>query len=155
VSTCSPPEVWRGEKLQSRRPIDIWALGCVFSDIAAYIENGEPGPQDFRSKRQNTEPSTAFHDGNNLKVSVLDWLSNLRSQSRIAGDVGLVIFELLVPSPVKRRTALGLGAAFAAVCGAKMAAVRPVTDPHLDSKKRPFILLDSVNQSFGSRKQPA
>ncbi|KAF8537357.1 kinase-like domain-containing protein [Trichophaea hybrida] len=115
----SPPEMWHRSGLRLRKPIDIWALGCVFSELATYIEYAEHGVAEFRSRRYQTirnVTSAVFHDGEQLKVSVLDWLSYLRSRSQTADVVGQLIMSFLVTSPAERRNASGLGDVFLAAC---------------------------------------
>jgi len=117
--TYCPPEMWHRSGLRLHKPIDIWSLGCVFSELATYIECAETGVTDFRSRRHQTirnVTSTVFHDGEGLKVAVLDWLSYLRSRSETADVVAQLIMAFLVTSPTERRNASGLGADFLAAC---------------------------------------
>lgn len=62
------------------RASDIWSIGCVFSEVAAYIEQSELGVQRFREGRTvdaEYGKQRCFHDGQALSSHVDHYLRDL------------------------------------------------------------------------------
>ena len=125
------PECVRGEDSQTRvsRAIDIWSLGCVFSEAACWVVLGESGIQQFSSLREQATkslsreqtswsstdgifirpPARQFHDGINVLKEVRQWHEHLRTTVRqtdvITGRVlDLVDQHMLIGAPECRFT---------------------------------------------------
>ena len=67
------------------RALDIWSLGCVFSEIITYFESGAQGVADFRSHRniKHTYGQTrCFHDEKRLAPNVARHLETLENDTR-------------------------------------------------------------------------
>lgn len=62
------------------RAIDIWSLGCIFSEIAVYMENGTHGVSRFRTQRvieAEYGKTRCFHDGESLSSNVIEVLDGI------------------------------------------------------------------------------
>ena len=126
------PECVRAEDSQTRvsRAIDIWSLGCVFSEAACWVVLGESGIQEFSSLREQATkslsrkqiswssadgvfippPGRQFHDGINVLKEVRQWHDHLRNTVRrtdvITGRVlDLIDQHMLISAPEYRYTA--------------------------------------------------
>ncbi|OAG07882.1 uncharacterized protein CC84DRAFT_1173477 [Paraphaeosphaeria sporulosa] len=101
----SPPELYvrEGDSILERtildaRPTkDIWALGCVFSEAAAWLVLGREGLQMYRLRRaeatqqvealQNTSHNGCFHNGTKVLQEVLDTHRKIRKECRRNDDI--------------------------------------------------------------------
>jgi serine/threonine protein kinase len=66
------------------RAIDIWSVGCVFSEIAAYMEKGSQGVSDFREWRViegEYGKMRCFHDGESLSSNADRYLEEIAEQA--------------------------------------------------------------------------
>ena len=74
---CRDPLSWQQGLIG--RAADIWSLSCIVSELMIYMQSGPEGVEEFREARlANSEYGTtrAFHDGNRLKETVTEFLSN-------------------------------------------------------------------------------
>ena len=82
-----PPECRDSESFEPRlvgRALDIWSLGCIFSELLAYAEGGSSNVTAFRLKRvQKNEYRTmrCFHDGEKLSSNVSKSLDDVVASS--------------------------------------------------------------------------
>lgn len=107
IGTYLAPEA-RSEKSMSLWPLDIWALGCVFSEIASYIQGGTATVDLFRSLRTTYTQSVLsdmFHDTRDLKGEIRDWLLNLGSSTYQFKKATEQILLMLSTNPDERPTA--------------------------------------------------
>ncbi|PVH68121.1 hypothetical protein DL98DRAFT_235700 [Cadophora sp. DSE1049] len=82
--TYSAPECRQDETAYSRHgvmAIDIWALGCMFLELIAFIRGGPTGVKQFQVLREGPSfvagirvRSEVFHDGASLKPGIRAWL---------------------------------------------------------------------------------
>src|SRR2546423_12449042 len=85
------PECYRRDefieqsKLEVPRSVDIWSLGCTYSEAAVWVVLGSDGLADYRRKRKaetdriyNFRDGGCFHDG----VKVLDTVQNFHAKAR-------------------------------------------------------------------------
>jgi serine/threonine protein kinase len=91
------PECYRGDESQHRttrnigQAVDIWSLGCVFSEFAQWIAQGKKGLQRYRVSRQESIASVApshqdpgcFHDTRKVLKIVKDTHEDLFKHVRI------------------------------------------------------------------------
>lgn len=94
---CMTPEL---KPQQVGRSYDIWAFGCLLTELATYMEQGANGVSEFRSQRI----TPYFHDlpfingyffqGNSLKDEVTRWLTNLSREPRFRVTFSLVAFSM-------------------------------------------------------------
>jgi hypothetical protein len=67
--------------------VDIWSLGCVFSEAATWLAYGHRGVEKYRQlrsdelKRLGRGDDDCFHDGEKVLDSVQEHLKNLRDWS--------------------------------------------------------------------------
>ena len=63
--------------------VDIWSLGCIFSEVAVWLALGPPGLQEYRdlrneyTKEYGLEDSDCFHDGEGILRCVEEFLQKL------------------------------------------------------------------------------
>ena len=101
--------------LQVCQQVDLWSLGCVFSEVATWIVGGWPKVKEYRSRRQQEaakrlgkDHGEIFHDGHKLlEVVGQSHDSVIRSSRRddfvtervLLGPVA----EMLQEEPMKRK----------------------------------------------------
>jgi serine/threonine protein kinase len=69
-------------RLDTGRSIDIWSLGCLVTEIAAYMERGPGGVTAFANSRRRTKiplliENACYFEGEELRQSADRWLSEL------------------------------------------------------------------------------
>ncbi|KAI9775959.1 MAG: hypothetical protein M1839_000658 [Geoglossum umbratile] len=82
--------------------IDVWAFGCLVSDVLTYMRKGRDGVQQFRKLRREKVPgkdnweSCRFHfSQEKLKSSVVQWLRSLESEDhQLQGAVAVALGTL-------------------------------------------------------------
>ncbi|KAH7409344.1 kinase-like domain-containing protein [Cadophora sp. MPI-SDFR-AT-0126] len=102
--TYGAPECYRGDDFTDRgiikieQRVDIWSLGCIFSEAAIWIAHGYNGLEDYRRSRRlatnhidGFRESDCFHDGQDVLPTVHSWhldaLPVLRQADFITKDV--------------------------------------------------------------------
>ena len=104
---------------QVGRALDVWTLGCLFYEIAAYIIGGPTGVEKFRRLRRGNAfrsnmEDKYFFSGRTIRPSVVSWARNATESSenselqhllRLAGDM-LVIDASCRPKTKDIRKAL-------------------------------------------------
>ena len=105
---CRDPLTWEHGNIG--RASDIWSLGCIVSELIVYMRNGSKGVQEFRQARVADGPhgkASAFHDGECLKQSVIEVLSNAAETNPADSDSYIfeLIKEMFAPSPENRPNA--------------------------------------------------
>ena len=91
-----PPECRDPESFEPRlvgRALDIWSLGCIFSEIIAYAERGPAYVETFRQSRikSNTYGTMrCFHDGEKLCDAVSNFLNDMAKEPPFRNLVELV-----------------------------------------------------------------
>ncbi|KAJ8121558.1 hypothetical protein ONZ43_g2018 [Nemania bipapillata] len=69
------------------RSIDVWALGCLISEVVTYMLRGKEGLEVFRNKRLTParlarwKDSSFYQPSGHVKPEVLDWMGNLRGSN--------------------------------------------------------------------------
>ncbi|OAL50981.1 kinase-like protein [Pyrenochaeta sp. DS3sAY3a] len=89
------------------RGVDVWAFGCLISEVAAHMERGPKGLQKFRESRwSELRPgwdTTYFHDGNGqLKASIRIWLDDLVELNSTARCLVKIALQALDGNPQTR-----------------------------------------------------
>lgn len=74
--------------------VDIWSLGCIFSEAAAWVVHGREGLEAYRKMRhdetqisRNFENGRAFHDGEAVLRSVNMMHQKVRQNLRISDHI--------------------------------------------------------------------
>lgn len=96
--------------LKAKQYIDIWSLGCVFSEAATWIAYGYEGIKQYRIRRKEDidgphdfRDGNCFHNGKDVFLVVVRWHEEmaevLRGSDNITKTVvALVEQDMLVPS---------------------------------------------------------
>ncbi|KAF8526172.1 kinase-like domain-containing protein [Trichophaea hybrida] len=91
------------------RSLDIWSFGCMISEVAAYIDGGPSGVEDFRIQRlapshRSNMKNQYFFSQNNLKPKVISWFENFNagSGSRVLRNLLEAALHMLNVKPTKR-----------------------------------------------------
>jgi serine/threonine protein kinase len=100
----------QGFKQQMVSPmIDVWAFGCLLSDVLTYMRMGPGGVQHFREVRrekvpgkENWDSSRFYFSREKLKSSVLQWLQSLESEEHQLQGAIEVAVGALEPDPNQR-----------------------------------------------------
>jgi serine/threonine protein kinase len=87
------------------RALDVWALGCIFSELASLI--GSLDVEDFYLAREETHGffiDHAFHLNGQVRPIVKEWLSKLanQQQDRQLGSLVEIVSQMLNPNPYMR-----------------------------------------------------
>ncbi|KAF5651367.1 serine threonine kinase [Fusarium tjaetaba] len=89
---------------------DIWKLGCVFTEMLAYlVGGGSSGVHEFRNHITTTEDNissdvfhdTRFDDGEQVKPQVLEFIDRMAYKDYRAGMLQPVIKEMLAKSALR------------------------------------------------------
>lgn len=102
-----------------RQNVDIWSLGCIYSEAACWIKYGSHGVEKCRRERRadtskiaGLEDTDCFHDGEKVLQAVLGShaksKTNLRPEDTITEAVITTMVTDMLALPVGRRTASGL-----------------------------------------------
>jgi Protein kinase domain len=91
------------------RALDIWAFGCILSEVATVIEG--KSVSEFYQRREAThsfggfqQTDQAFHLNGQIRPAVTSWLTDLATDCRNKQTPDLVslILDMLNPNPFKR-----------------------------------------------------
>lgn len=93
--------------LEIRQVVDIWSLGCVFSEAAVWVVYGHAGLLQYRQRRKNEvanrlgpEAGFCFHNGTDVLKSVeamhVNVLKVIRASDRITGATLQMVEDMLV-----------------------------------------------------------
>ncbi|KAF5699322.1 serine threonine kinase [Fusarium mundagurra] len=89
---------------------DIWKLGCVFTELLAYlVGGGSTSVEEFRNHITTTEDNissdvfndTRFDDGEQVKPQVLEFIDQMACKDYRAGMLQSVIKEMLAKSSLR------------------------------------------------------
>ncbi|KAF3317571.1 hypothetical protein TWF173_010339 [Orbilia oligospora] len=77
------------------RSIDIWSLGCLLAEVVTYMKSGSSGVTQFRAARRVTKhrypiSNGYFFEGNNLRASVEQWLTEINPPATEPGVSSLI-----------------------------------------------------------------
>lgn len=89
-----------------KRNVDIWSLGCVFSEAYVWMVKGWDGLQQFRLERKKAADARpgwrggdCFHDGTHMLPQVRYWLDGLKPDLRNDDYAsGRVLEQLVYPA---------------------------------------------------------
>ena len=78
-------------KVSVPRSVDIWSLGCIYSEVATWIGHGWPRVEQYRNQRQmevekklnDPEIGDLFHDGEKVLDAVEDSHTSVHESRRI------------------------------------------------------------------------
>lgn len=76
------------------RAADVYTLGGVFTELLTFLVRGPGGGKDFRraiTRREGNLTSDQLDDGFNIKIEVLDWLTDLGIRNAKAHEIGSLI----------------------------------------------------------------
>ncbi|KAF7553542.1 hypothetical protein G7Z17_g3541 [Cylindrodendrum hubeiense] len=87
--------------------IDVWAFGCLIAEVAAYMQKGAPGVEDFSNHRLSEGGTDCqFYDTNRqTKASVKKWLESLnggKSEERLIPSLINTSLHALTADPHRR-----------------------------------------------------
>lgn len=99
---CRDPHTFRPGMVG--RALDIWSLGCVFSEVMVYMNAGSQGIQDFRDCRlvHNFHGKTrSFHDNNALAFPVDRYMKSVEDNtaSTATRSLGTLIRSMFTTEP--------------------------------------------------------
>ena len=105
IKRTGAPETFRPDDgtqyipVQVRPGVDIWSIGCVFSEVAVWSRFGWERVMEYKRLRQaevkqrlDFDGEELFHDGRDVLQSVQDMHDNIRLEKR---DMDLVTIEIL------------------------------------------------------------
>ncbi|KAL9632109.1 MAG: hypothetical protein Q9164_005519, partial [Protoblastenia rupestris] len=89
--------------LSVKQGLDIWSLGCVFSEVATWVVHGWKQVSEYRRRRQaevkdKLDPTGKhlFHDGSSVLKTVLEVHDFIMESSRIRDPITVTLLEGLV-----------------------------------------------------------
>lgn len=104
---------------------DVWKLGCVFTEMTAFLTSGSRGIVDFRNHITTTEGKirsdffndTRFDDGEKVKPEVLEWMDNISASGVAGGRASQLnpILKKMLAKSVERPSATEVFSALAKV----------------------------------------
>lgn len=154
--TYSAPETTHHQRWMETGPnrissaADIWSMGCILSEVAAWVVLGEPGRQEYAKERRNeirnfhtfkgSNYSDCFHNGSEALVAVRamhDRIAKSRQPSdNVTPDIlDIVEKKMLVWNPVERWEAKSLMERFQQILAERDSADPPSTpEKHADDR---------------------
>lgn len=108
------PEAYQVRHQAVTEKLDIWSLGCIFSEVCVWISRGHKGLTDFRKMRKEAGSSipgfqggNCFHNGFRMQEQVSEYLIDLKAKLQERDDVGgmvldRMVFEMLEEEPTMR-----------------------------------------------------
>jgi len=112
---CSRPDlITEKSKLRVKQNIDIWSLGCVYSEIIRWLAQGHPGVSEYQRERkaeireldQAVGATDCFHNGESVLDSVRKShetsVEELRKTDFITDYVVDMVGDMLVDSDDRR-----------------------------------------------------
>lgn len=118
-TNAGAPETFRFDdsmiqaRLDVGKSVDIWSLGCVFSEVATWVVHGWNGLQKYRDQRKRDLENIlglgagdAFHDGSGVLAAVVDNHVRLKQSNRINGHltpqiIATLISDMMVESKMR------------------------------------------------------
>lgn len=111
ISTYMAPEC--RPQADVGRLVDIWSLGCIFSEVVTFALLGKEGIDQYSRRRKRQYGGDGcdmwldfFYEGEKVMDEVLEWFEHLRIKSDnnpfIVDILGLVK-EMLTPAPIRPR----------------------------------------------------
>lgn len=83
--------------------MDSWSLGCVFSEVAAWVVHGREGLEDYRQRRQDEtqqlddfRDGKAFHDGEAMLQCVGKMHNKVLQNKRFSDNVTGPVIETMI-----------------------------------------------------------
>ena len=120
------------------RPLDIWSLACIFTEIVTYAEKGFQGLEHFRQRRLRNHmygQVRCFHDDARLGQIIHEHLDDLeeRTPDSSMRKVLVIIFKMFATKPADRMEADEVeknlaGAAIEAVLNSLLEKVQNIID---------------------------
>ncbi|CAG8952521.1 hypothetical protein HYFRA_00009625 [Hymenoscyphus fraxineus] len=105
TSTYGAPEChrsddfWDHSPLRVKQDVDIWSIGCVYSEVAVWMARSSSGLKEYRKLRLDTTVSTrigdAFHDGQKVLDAVSRTHTELLPELRIADCVTPGVLQII------------------------------------------------------------
>jgi len=102
------PECYRGDDYTDRgnikieQGVDIWSLGCMFSEAAIWIAHGYNGIEEYRNSRRlatnhidGFRESDCFHDGQDVLPVVHEWYFEAHTVLRQADFITKAVLSLV------------------------------------------------------------
>ncbi|EPE26730.1 Protein kinase-like (PK-like) [Glarea lozoyensis ATCC 20868] len=94
---------WGYSALQAKQDVDIWSLGCVFSEAAVWISKSHDGLVEYRQARRAANNSLSdnnclgecFHDGESVSETVLQFHSELPRTIRYSDYVTSQVVSII------------------------------------------------------------
>lgn len=113
---CSPGDISENEQLRVGQNVDIWSLGCIYSEAARWLKYGYQGILDYQRERSDEigriadfEDADCFHNGEKaleaVKKSHQTSTSNLRPEDFITKPVVEQMVREMLQDSVARPSA--------------------------------------------------
>lgn len=95
LTSSGSPECYRADhkfstgRLVVTRKVDVWSIGCIFSEVAVWIVRGRKALRDYRTQRRDAlkdipglQDGDCFHDGEKMLALVVEQHSKLQGNFR-------------------------------------------------------------------------
>ena len=102
------PETFRSDdsmlqaRLEVEKGVDVWSLGCIFSEVATWVVSGQNGLLEYRHQRRRdlqrifgSDAGHAFHDGSRVLAAVVDNHIRLKQNRPIDDHLTPDVIELI------------------------------------------------------------
>ena len=100
--TCRMDRALESENLEVKQEVDIWSMGCVYSEVTTWVGHGWNKVDEYRRRRRvefkektNTD-GECFHDGDNTLLTVEQIHTETLSNRRVSDHVTPSVLEDLV-----------------------------------------------------------
>ncbi len=100
--TCRMDRALESEDLQVKQDVDIWSMGCVYSEVTTWVGHGWNKVDEYRRRRREEfkkktdTDGECFHDGRNILGTVEQIHTETISNRRISDHVTPSVLENLV-----------------------------------------------------------
>ncbi|KAG0637539.1 kinase-like domain-containing protein [Tuber brumale] len=109
---CGPDPEANFDDRMVGRSVDIWAFGCILTEIATYLLRGSEGVREFGGRRLTKISANvrddSFHAYGEVKEEVREWLKSLEIMVERGSQISRliqIVWKILIPDRKNRPTA--------------------------------------------------